>query len=516
MKRSLKIIVIVLIALISNILTGQNSQSFFNKADEFLEKNVTDGRVNYESLKADLNQLNNLVNEISKFDFLQLQIGDEEKAYLINVYNILVIRAVLNNYPLKSVMDIGGFFDKDIISIGGQEYSLNKVEKSILFKSYPDPRLHFVLVCAAIGCPQIINNAYYPDQLEQQLQKRTKITLNDELYIRVDRKTKTVFISELFKWYEKDFTATGLSVIQYINQYRENKIPVDYKIDYIPYDWTLNKIIKKQKSHILPKKENLQAYTPSTLLKPGQIEIKLFNNLYTQTAYYDEESKKKDQNSRSTYFTGIINSLYGISSDINIGLDVYIKSVRNDIESSSPFSLFKFSSDANASTALAQIGPKVKISPFKSLRSLAFQSTFLIALKSDLDGSEDADSPYLDVDGSQWWTQIFYDYSLNNDFLLYFESGFFFRFDSPYEDVYIPVKAFVNYYPSRNWTIYFPLEFTSYWKDSSISAYFNQTGLGGKYQLTFNFELEILYTKFIFGKSQGAGATYNLGVRFIM
>jgi hypothetical protein len=516
MKTSLKNIMIVSIVFTSSIVTGQNAQTFFNNADEFFKKNVDNGRIDYESIKGDPEELNKLVEEISNFDLSQLQKGNEEKAYLINVYNLLVVKAVLNNYPLKSVMDVERFFDNDILSIAGQEYSLNKIEKSILFKSHPDPRLHFVLVCAAIGCPQIINNAYYPDQLEQQLQKRTQITLNDEQYIRVEQKTKTVFISELFKWYKKDFTATGLSVIEYINQYRENKIPVDYKIDYITYDWTLNKVIKKQKSLMLPRKDNLQAYTPSTLLKPGQIEIKLFNNLYTQTAYYDEDSKKKDQNSRSTYFTGIINSLYGISSDINIGLDIYIKSVRNDKETSSPFSLFKFSSDVNSRTALAQIGPKVKVSPFKSLRSLAFQSTFLIALKSDLDGSEGANSPYLDVDGSQWWTQIFYDYSINNDFLLYFESGFFFRFDSRYEDFYIPLKAFVNYYPSRDWTVYLPLEFTSYWKDSSISAHYSQTGLGGKYQVTSDFELEILYTKFIFGKSQGAGATYNFGVRFIM
>jgi hypothetical protein len=59
-------------------------------------------------------------------------------------------------------------------------------------------------------------------------------------------------------------------------------------------------------------------------------------------------------------------------------------------------------------------------------------------------------------------------------------------------------------------------EFNAFWKESSISAYYNQLGLGAKYQLISNFELEILYTKFIFGKSQGAGETYNLGFRIII
>ena len=147
-------------------------------------------------------------------------------------------------------------------------------------------------------------------------------------------------------------------------------------MSYINYDWNLNEAPKKETGSLIPIEENLQAYTPSTLLKPGQIEIKLFNNLYTQTAYFDEESKKKDLNERSTYFTGIINSLYGITIDINVGLDVYIKSVRFDSESSSPFSVFNFSSDADTRTALTQFGPKIKISPFKSFRNLAFQSTF--------------------------------------------------------------------------------------------------------------------------------------------
>jgi len=262
--------------------------------------------------------------------------------------------------------------------------------------------------------------------------------------------------------------------------------------------------------------KNLQTYTPSTLLKPGQIEAKIFNNLYTQTEFFDEDSKKKAQNNRSTYFTGIINSLYGITPNINIGIDFYLKSVRNDTENSSPFSLFNFSTGANSRTALAQFGPKIKISPFKSYRNLAFQSTFLFPLESDLDGSENDDSPYLDVDGMQWWTQVFYDYSFEKDFLLYLESGVFLRFDSENEDFYIPLKAFINYYPSRNWTIYFPVEYTSYWKDASVPAFYTQLGLGGKYQLTSNFELEILLTKFIFGKNQGAGSTYNFGIRFIL
>jgi hypothetical protein len=516
MRISLKLLSIFLFVFL-NILSAQEiPYTFFKAADEFFNKNVVNGRVDYSALKDNPAELNKLVEIISKFDVSKLQKGDRDKAFLINVYNILVIKSVLNNFPMKSVMDIGNFFDKNTINIAGKNFSLNDIEKGILFKNHPDPRLHFVLVCAAIGCPPIINNAYFPDQLNKQLEQRTRATLDEAHYIRVDAHSKTVYVSELFKWYEKDFTKNDLSIIQYINQFRNTKIPENYSVSFITYDWSLNEISQKGTKSLLPKQENLQAYTPSTLLKPGQIEIKLFNNLYTQTAYFNEESKKKALNERSTYYTGIVNSLYGITSDFNIGINIYIKSVRNDNESSSPFSLFNFSSDANSRTALAQFGPKVKISPFASIPNLAIQSTFLIPLASDLDGSENADSPFLDVDGSHWWTQVFYDYSFDNNFLLYIESGLFFRFGSEYEDFYTPIKAFLNYYPSPQWTIYLPVEITSFWKETSISAHYSQLGLGGKYQLTSNFELEILYTKFIIGKSQGAGATYNLGIRFIM
>jgi uncharacterized protein DUF547 len=511
-----KINLIFLFGLLTNLYAQSTPEEFFIKSNQFFNKYVDNGRVDYESIKNDPAELNKLVDAIGIFDVSKLKKGDENKAFTINVYNILVIKSVINNYPLKSVMDTGGFFDKNIINIAGLDLSLNGIEKGILFKNYPDSRLHFVLVCAAIGCPEIIDSAYWPANLEEKLDRRTHTTLNDQRYVKVDKKSKTVFVSELFKWYEKDFTKNGLSILQYVNMYREEKITTDYSLSYTTYDWSLNIVQQKETGFSDPNVENLQAYTPSTLLKPGQIEVKLFNNLYTQTTFFDENSKKKDQNSRSTYFTGIINSLYGISSDFNVGLDLYIKSVRNDSESSSPFSLFEFSSDANARTALAQVGPKIKISPFKSFRNLAFQSTFLIPLQSDLDGNESDNSPYLDVDGTQWWTQVFYDYSIDHDFLLYLESGLFFPFDSETEDFFTPIKVFINYYPSQDWTIYFPVEFTSFWKEGSISAHYSQLGLGGKYQLNSNFELEILYTKFIFGKSKGAGATYNFGIRFIM
>jgi hypothetical protein len=516
MKTKLILILALSVTFISSANSQAISAALIKDADDFFRKNVMNGRVDYAAIKKSPAELTKLIESISNMDWTKLQTGNEEKAFLINVYNLLVIKAVIDHYPLKSVMDIGGFFDKNIITIAGESYSLNEIEKEILFAKYPDPRLHFVLVCAAIGCPQIIPKVYTADQLENDLDQRTRITLNDSHYIRVDNKSKIVHISELFKWYERDFEDNDLSIIQYINQYRQNQIPEGYTISYITYDWTLNDIPKKSSGSILPERENLQAYTPSTLLKPGQVEIKIFNNLYTQTAFFDEERQKQEQDERSTYYTGIINFLYGVTQNLDIGFDIFIKSVYIDTTRGSPFAIFKFESGLNSRSALAQIGPKVKISPFKSIRNLAIQSVVLFPLASDLDGSDAADAPFLDVDGGQWWTQIFYDYAISNNFLLFFDTGLFIRFGSPFDDFFTPLKIFLNYFPSNRWTVYFMNEFNAFWKDSSVSAYYNQLGFGAKYQVSSNFELELLYTNFIFGKSQGAGETYNLGLRIII
>ncbi len=259
----------------------------------------------------------------------------------------------------------------------------------------------------------------------------------------------------------------------------------------------------------------LQSYTPSALLRPGQIEVKQFNNLYTQTSFFDENGKRQEQGIRSTFLTSINNFLYGISPNFNIGFDLYLRSVRNDGESSSALSLFKFSSGQNSRTAFSQFGPKIKIAPFSGIPNLAIQTTLLFPLRSDLDGSDSSETPFLDVDGMQWWTQFFYDYAFQTGFLIYLESGLFVRFNPASEDFFTPLKAFVNYYPSTKWTVYVPVELTPFWDGLSWAAYYAQSGLGLKYQLFSGVEMETLYTKFLFGKSQGAGQTFNLGIRII-
>lgn len=231
----------------SNIAQAQSITSFYDDVDDFLEGIVEDGLVDYAAIKADPANLSTLVNTISTLDRNALSETDEQ-AFLINAYNILVIKNVVDHYPLDSPLDANGFFDRDKFEVSGTSYTLNDLEKKDLFIEYPDARFHFVLVCAAVGCPVLIPEAYRGTSLETQLDTQTRFALNTPRHVReADGK---LLVSELFSWYEKDFTTStfksaAASVPAYINQYRIDKVNEDARIDYITYDWQLNDQKKK-------------------------------------------------------------------------------------------------------------------------------------------------------------------------------------------------------------------------------------------------------------------------------
>ena len=99
-------------------------------------------------------------------------------AYWINAYNAYTIRLILNHYPVKSIKDIGSSIQIPFVttpwadkffSIGGEKMSLDNIEHGTLRKKYDDPRIHFALVCAAMSCPRLRNEAYAAARLDAQL-----------------------------------------------------------------------------------------------------------------------------------------------------------------------------------------------------------------------------------------------------------------------------------------------------------------------------------------------------------
>ncbi|WP_190809932.1 DUF547 domain-containing protein [Flagellimonas sp. S3867] len=219
---------------------AQDTSSFFTKTDAFFNTYVKNGRVAYNKIKANPDGLNELVElartiKISKSDAKTYQ------AFWINGYNLSVIKGIVDNYPLKSPLDVPGFFDKTKHSIGGKDITLNDIENKLLRANFTqETRFHFVLVCAGLGCPPIINKAYLPNTLDAQLQQQTKLALNDPNFVRI--KGKRVNLSQIFEWYKGDFIQGGRSLVDYVNLYRKEKLDTNSKVGYYPYDWALNEI----------------------------------------------------------------------------------------------------------------------------------------------------------------------------------------------------------------------------------------------------------------------------------
>ena len=511
------------------VALSQDIGTFYDEVDEFFGEHVEDGLVDYAAIKENPNELDQLVAMIVTLDREALSDMDE-KAYLINAYNVLVIKNVIDNYPTNSPLEVAGFFDRAKFDVSGTSYSLNELEKGDLFNAYPDARLHFVLVCAAIGCPELISEAYRGETLDELLTTRTAVVLNNEKHVSTDVGGKKHNVSELFTWYRKDFTEGGTNVIGYINQFREEPLQEDFKLGTITYNWQLNDLKKKDLSDAgvgdsfntgLDPFSNLQAFTPSTLLVKGQFDIKVFNNLYTQTANFTDSGSRQDAGRRDTYFTSIVSLQIGYSSRLNFGVDLYPKAVRVGSEGSSALDVLQFSTNTNAQAALAAVAPKVKFVPFRKVPRLATQVLLYIPIVSDLEGQESG-RPFLDYDNFQTWIQAFYDVPINPSLLLYLEGGLFFRFDTDNDltnhEITYPVKGILNYFPSDRLTLYALAEITpsAQWQDPSLfSTLYTQTGIGAKFQVTPRFEIESLVTLFPYGVNRGAGQTYNIGVRFV-
>lgn len=218
-------------------LYAQSPDTFISKANDFFKTNVSNGRVNYKAIKSNPDALQELV-ALGKEVRVTTANAASYQAFWINAYNLHVINGIVDNYPTKSPLDIKGFFDKTTREVGGKNITLNDIENKLLRAQFPkEARFHFVLVCAGLGCPPIINEAYKPSNLEAQLQRQTKIALNNPNFIKV--KGNKVQLSQIFEWYKGDFTHSG-SEVDYINKYRNEAIPAKAKVSYYSYNWTLN------------------------------------------------------------------------------------------------------------------------------------------------------------------------------------------------------------------------------------------------------------------------------------
>lgn len=239
MKKVLNSIIITTVFSVALYAQTTEFDTFFEQADTFFAAYVKDGKVAYREIQSNPDQLNQLLEMIANSDLEQAS-KNEQKAFLINTYNILTIHSIIGNGIPASPLDVEGFFNEQTHTVAGREVTLDQVEKEMLLPNFNDARLHFVLVCAATGCPPLKSFAYVPGKLDEQIQESTEAALNSSYFTRVKSEENKVLVSELFNWYKQDFLAEAESILDYINTFRNEKIPESYEVDYYTYDWSLN------------------------------------------------------------------------------------------------------------------------------------------------------------------------------------------------------------------------------------------------------------------------------------
>ena len=216
----------------------KNLPEYFKAMDKFLSANVKAGRVNYKAINADKKDLDALVTYVGikqKFNSPSV-----EKAFYLNAYNVLVIKGIINNYPIKGPMEITGFFDKKLNVINGASLTLNNIENDIIRKKFNDARIHFALVCGAKSCPPIQPYAFKPEKLDAQLEQVTKQSIQNTSFTKINAKTNKVSVSMLFNWYKDDFIKAKGNVLNFLNGYLKTPLPANTAIENYTYDWTLN------------------------------------------------------------------------------------------------------------------------------------------------------------------------------------------------------------------------------------------------------------------------------------
>lgn len=222
--------------------TGESTDALVtdhSEWDELLKRHVDDaGNVNYKKFKNDMAALEAYLDYLSRNAPVDPTDKNEKLAYYINLYNAATVKLILDNYPLKSIKDITSPWDKKWVQVGDEVLSLGQIEHKILRKMN-DPRIHFAINCASYSCPKLVNEAFTASEMESQLQEATTDFINDPGRNQIT--PSRLALSNIFKWYKKDFTDNG-SLVDYINPYTQTSIEENAKIDFLEYDWGLNDV----------------------------------------------------------------------------------------------------------------------------------------------------------------------------------------------------------------------------------------------------------------------------------
>ena len=225
--------------------------------DGLLREHVVRGMVDYDAFAGSAGFARYL-GQLSAFDPAGLS-RDDRLAFWINAYNAYTIQLVNSHRERRSIRNINKSFGfvraygpwrQKLAMVGGRAYSLDEIEQDIIRPQFGEPRIHFALVCAAMGCPPLRSEAYTGVRLAEQLEDQARrFILEAPTKNRVDVATRTVFVSPIFiefRDYIKDFGGTTQSVGHFLARYhppgaaRDLLLSGNYTMEKTSYDWQLN------------------------------------------------------------------------------------------------------------------------------------------------------------------------------------------------------------------------------------------------------------------------------------
>ncbi|MEZ4700383.1 MAG: DUF547 domain-containing protein [Rhodothermales bacterium] len=226
--------------------------------DTILGAYVRDGLVDYAGLKAS-GQLDAYLEDLAETDPANMNEPDQ-LAFWLNAYNALTLKLIVENYPTKSILrlaprgvrgipfivpKVNTPFKVSVGQVAGVTRTLDEIEHTIIRPTFAEPRVHFALVCAAMSCPPLREEAYAGERLDAQLDDQGRRFLHDEAKNQVPVSDDAVALSKIFKWFEADFGGSEAAVQQFIARYFDGDVGArleagGYRVDYLGYDWTLN------------------------------------------------------------------------------------------------------------------------------------------------------------------------------------------------------------------------------------------------------------------------------------
>lgn len=224
---------------------------FWNSYKEVLKKIVSvnmymtiDGEFNHSSV--DYKKINNdtdimkmIIHQRNKLEFGKAPEGIKHKlAFWINAYNFFTIEDIVINYPVASMKKVG--WKKKRHNVGGTLYSLDDIEHNIL-RSMKDPRMHFAINCASVGCPSLSIETFTGDNINEQLDRAVINALKNPLHLRLISNSKA-HTTQLFSWFGNDFkTSEYEGVADLIHKFAPERFRKINKIETkIKYNWSLN------------------------------------------------------------------------------------------------------------------------------------------------------------------------------------------------------------------------------------------------------------------------------------